>query len=81
MSSNDISIQEHIIVATMVLHNFIRAYEDNDLGQGFSRGGTCQSSEGGYYDEIIHVISSLDELEMKVVQNNITALICGMSPS
>ena len=81
MSSNDISIQEHIIVATMFLHNFIRAYEDNDLGQEFSRGGTCQSSEGGYYDEMTHVISSLDELEMKVVRNNITALICGMPQS
>ena len=30
MSSYDICIQECIIVATMVLHSFIRAHEDND---------------------------------------------------
>ena len=47
MSSYDICIQECIIVTTMVLHNFIRAHEDND---GFL-GGTCQSNEGGYYNE------------------------------
>ena len=65
----------------MVLHNFIRTHEDNDLGLGLSRGGTCQSSEGGYYDEMTHMIFSLDESEMKVVWNNITASICGMPPS
>ena len=45
------------------------------------KGGTCLSSEGGYYDDMAHVISSLDEPEMKVVRNNITASICGMPPS
>ena len=81
MTSYDIRIQERIIVAAMVLHNYIRAHEDNDLGQGLSRQGTCESSEGGYYDEMTHLISSLDEPKMKVVRNNITALICGMPPS
>ena len=37
MPPYDIRIQEHIIVAKMVLHNFIRTQEDNDLGQGLSR--------------------------------------------
>ena len=77
----DIRIQEHIIVAKMVLHNLIRTHEDNDLGQGLPRRGTCKNSKRGYYNEMTHVISSLDEPEMKVVQNNITALICGMPPS
>ena len=81
MPPYDIRIQEHIIVAKMVLHNFIRTHEDNDLGQGLSRRGTCKNSKRGYYNEMTHVISSLDEPEMKVVQNNITALICGMPPS
>ena len=36
--SYDICIQERIIVTIMVLHNFIRAYEDNDIGQGLSKG-------------------------------------------
>ena len=39
-----------------------------------------KSSEGGYYDEITHVISSLNEPEMKVVQNNITTSTCGIRP-
>ena len=81
MPPYDIHIQERIIVATMVLHNFIRAHKDNDLGQGLSRWGTCKSSKGGYYDEMAHVISSLDEPEMKVVQNNIIVSIYGMLPS
>ena len=62
----------------MVLHNFIRVHENSDLKRGHSARGTYGSSEGGYYDEMTHVISSLDELEMKVVRNNITASICRM---
>ena len=80
MRNYDICIQEHIIVATMVLHNFIRAHEDNVFGQGLSRWDTCESSEGGYYDEMAHVISFLDEPKMKVVGNNITTSICGILP-
>ena len=64
----------------MVLHNFIRAHEDNVFGQGLSRWDTCESSEGGYYDEMTHVISFLDEPKMKVVGNNITTSICGILP-
>ena len=45
MRNYDICIQEHIIVATMVLHNFIKAHEDNVFGQGLSRRDTCESSE------------------------------------
>ena len=81
MPPYDIRIQECIIVATMVLHNFIRAHEDNDLKQGLSKWGTCESSKEGYYNEMTHVISSLDEPEMKVVWSNITASICRMPPS
>ena len=81
MLSYDLRIQERIIVATMFLRNFIKAHEDNDIGQEFSRRDTCESSEGSYYNEMIHVISSLDELEMKVIQNKITTSICGILPS
>ena len=76
-----IRTQEHIIVTTMVLHNFIRAHENNDLGHGLSTWGIFGSSKGGHYDEMAYVISSLDKPEMKVVRNNITASICGMPPS
>ena len=44
MPNYDIRIQERIIVATIVLHNFIRAHEDNDIRQGLSRRDTCESS-------------------------------------
>ena len=44
MPNYDIRIQERIIVATIVLHNFIRAHEDNDIRQGLFRRDTCESS-------------------------------------
>ena len=76
MPNYDLRIQERIIVATMVLRNFIRAHEDNDIGQKLSRRETCESNEGSYYNEMAHVISPLNEFEIKVVQNNITTSIC-----
>ena len=73
--------QNCIIIATMVLHNFIRTHENNNVECGHSAQGTYGSSKGSHYDGMTHVISSLDETEMKEVQNNITALICRMRPS
>ena len=81
MPAFHIRTQEHIIVATMVLHNFIRAHENNDLGRGLSTWGIFGSNKGGHYDEMAYMISSLDKPEMKVVRNNIIAFICGMPPS
>ena len=81
MSAFHIHTQEHIIVATMVLHNFIRAHENSDLQFGYFTRGTYESSEGGHYDEMAHVIFSLDKLEMKLVRNNITASIFRIRPS
>ena len=81
MPAFHIHTQEHIIVATMVLHNFIKAHENSNLGRGLSAWGICGSSEGGHYDEMAHVLSSLDEPEMKLVRNNITASIFRIRPS
>ena len=50
------------------------------LDKGFLD-GTHVKVVGGYYDEMTHVISSLNELEIKVVQNNIIASICEILPS
>nr|POF20662.1 hypothetical protein CFP56_51483 [Quercus suber] len=44
--------------------------------QGHSARGTYGSSEGGYYDGVVDVVSYLDEAEMKEVRNNITTSIC-----
>ena len=81
MPSFHIRTQNHIIVTTMVLHNFIRAHENSDLKRGHFARGTYGSNEGGHYNGMAHVISSLDEPEIKEVQNNITTVICWMCPS
>ena len=76
-----IRTQNRIIVTTMVLHNFIRAHENNDVERGHSARGTYGSREGGHYNGMTLVISILDEAEMKEVCDNITASICVMRPS
>ena len=81
MSPFHLRTQNRIIVAKMVFHNFIRTHENNDVERGHSAQDTYGSSKGSHYDGMTHVISSLDETEMKEVQNNITALICRMRPS
>ncbi|KAL0005569.1 hypothetical protein SO802_013130 [Lithocarpus litseifolius] len=72
--------QTRIIVATMILHNFIRAHENNDVECGHSARGSYGTSEGGHYNGMAHVISIVDEAKMKEVQNNIIASICRMCP-
>ena len=81
MSPFHLRTQNRIIVAKMVFHNFIRTHENNDVERGHSAQDTYGSSKGSHYDGMTHVIYSLDEVEMKEVQNNITASICRMRPS
>ena len=81
MPSFHIHTQTRIIVATIVLHNFIRAHENNDVEREHFARGSYGTSEGGHYDGMTHVISILDETKMKEVQNNITTSICRMRPS
>ena len=76
-----IRTQGHIIVATMVLHNFIKAHENNDVERSRSARGTSGRSERGHYDDVAHMILILDEIEMKEVCDNIIASICAMRPS
>ena len=76
-----IRTQCRIIAATMVLHNFIRAHENNDVECSKSARDTYGCSKGGHYDDMAHVISILDEAEMKEVRDNITASVCSMCPS
>ena len=72
-----IRTQSRIIVATMVLHNFVRAHEINNNGNSsrYTR-GTSGRSERGHYDAMAHAISIFDEPKMKQVRDNITASIC-----
>ena len=81
MSPFHIRTQNCIIVATMVLHNFIRAHKNNDVERERSAQGTYGNSEGSHYDGMIHVILILDEAKIKEVRNNITTSICRMCPS
>ena len=75
-----IRTQGHIIVATMVLHNFIRTHENNDVDHSKSVEGTFGRCEKGYYDVVAHMISILDDSEMKEIRDNITTLIYTMRP-
>ena len=72
-----IHTQNLIIVATMVLHNFVRAHEiNNDASCSRSIGGTSFGNERGHYDVVAKAILILDEPEMKQVRIDITTLIC-----
>ena len=75
-----IRTQGHIIVATMVLHNFIRTHKNNDVDYSRSVEGTSGRCERGYYDVVAHMILILDNSEMKKVRDNITASIYAMRP-
>ena len=50
MPSFHIRTQTRIIVATIVLHNFIRAHENNDVKREHFARGSYGTSEGGHYD-------------------------------
>ena len=76
MPAFHIHTQNCIIVATMVLHNFIRTHENNDVEREHFAYGTYGSSEGGHYNGVSHVVSYLNKAEMREVRNNITASIC-----
>ena len=72
-----IHTQNLIIVATMVLHNFVKAYEiNNDAECSRSTWGTSFGSKRGHYDAVVEAISILDEPEMKQVRIDITTSIC-----
>ena len=72
-----IHTQSYIIIATMVLHNFVRAHEiNNDVKRFRSISGTSGRSERGHYDPVAHMISILDETKMKEIRDNITVSIC-----
>ena len=76
-----IHTQGHIIVDTMVFHNFIRAHENNNVERSRSAGGTSGHSERGYYNAMAYMILILDEAKMKEVHDNILASIYAMHPS
>ncbi|KAK9987013.1 hypothetical protein SO802_031964 [Lithocarpus litseifolius] len=76
MPAFHICTQNYIIVATMVLHNFIKTQENNDIEHRHSARGTYGSSVGGHYNGVANVVSYLDKAEMKEVRNNITTSIC-----
>ena len=72
-----IHTQNLIIVATMVLHNFVRTHEiNNDAECSRSTWGISFGSERGHYDAVVEAISILDEPEMKQVRIDITTSIC-----
>ena len=72
-----IHTQNLIIVATKVLHNFVRTHEINNDAECFrTTGGTSFGSERGHYDAVAEAISILGEPEMKQIRIDITTSIC-----
>ena len=66
MPSFKIHTQNLIIVAIIVLHNFVRAHEiNNGASCSKSRRGTSFGNKSGHYDAVAKAISILDEPEMK----------------
>ena len=51
MPAFNIRTQNYIIVATMVLHNFIRAHDHNDIPHMRVARGTYGGSKGGHTKE------------------------------
>ncbi|XP_030936489.1 protein ALP1-like [Quercus lobata] len=76
MPGFSIRTQNKIIVATMVLHNFIRIHDDNDVRHSRYARDTYTGSEGGHYDQVGDVVSYLDSDEMKEVRDYIIESIC-----
>ena len=76
MPGFSIRTQNKIIFATMVLHNFIRIHDDNDVRHSRYARDTYTGSEGGHYDQEADVVSYLDSDEMKEVRDYITESIC-----
>ena len=51
MPAFNIRTQNYIIVATIVLHNFIRAHDHNDIPHSRVARGTYGGSKGGHTKE------------------------------
>ena len=80
MSSYDIKDQRNIIVATCVLHNFIRKHDREDEGFNWDEHNLDRSrsnSSGVGSSRQVNVENIQDE-EMKFVRDKIARFICGL---
>jgi hypothetical protein len=77
MPSYDIEDQRNIVVATCVLHNFIRIHDREDEGFKWDELGS-NADEGGEYSSSQESMENIHHEEMKVIRDNIARSICGL---
>ena len=77
MPSYDIEDQRNIVVATCVLHNFIRIHDREDEGFKWDELGS-NADEGGEYSNSQESMENIHHEEMKVICDKIARFICGL---
>ena len=77
MSSYDIEDQRNIVVATCVLHNFIRIHDREDEGFKWDE-LESNANEGGEYSSSQKSMENIHHEEMKVICDKIARSICGL---
>ena len=77
MPSYDIEDQRNIVVATCVLHNFIRIHDREDERFKWDELGS-NADERGEYNSSQENMENIHYEEMKVICDNIAQSICGL---
>ena len=77
MPSYDIEDQRNIVVATCVLHNFIRIHDREDERFKWDELGS-NADERGEYSSSQENMENIHYEEMKVICDNIAQSICGL---
>jgi hypothetical protein len=80
MPSYDIKDQMFIVVATAVLHNFIRIHDRKDKGFKWdeSNSDNLESNDDETRSKGQENIGNIHDEEIKVVRDNIARSICGL---
>jgi hypothetical protein len=69
----DIEDQRNIVVATCVLHNFIRIHDGEDEGFKWD-----ESNAGETHRSAQENMENIQDEEMKIIRDNIAQSICGL---
>jgi hypothetical protein len=80
MSSYDIKDQMLIVVASVVLHNFIRIHDRKDKGFKWDKSTSddLESNDDETWSDSQENISNIHDEKMKLVCDNIAQSICGL---
>ena len=73
MPSYDIEDERNIVVATCVLHNFIRIHDREDEGFKWDESNTGETHRSAQEN-----MENIQDEEMKIICDNIARSICGL---